>query len=835
VAGPHRRPGCRRSGRRRPTSRLRPRVGRCDTAFVRGDEVGDATYDAFISYNHAGDRPLAVAIQNGLQQFAKPWYRRRAMRVFRDESSLSATPELWSTIENVLNSSNYFLLVASPESSQSHWVGQEVGYWLQLGRRDRLLLVHSAGQLTWANGDFDWTHTNALPSVLRGAFDQEPLHIDLRWAREQDMVSHRDARLTEPLASLAAPIHGRPRDELIGDDLRQHRRTLRIARSAVATLVVLLLAAVMASVVAVDQRDAAQRQARIAMARLLGIESTSVGPDGADVGLLLAAQAHAVEPDSPSSWGALAAALTRSPALVGYLPESAEATIVQAAPRGDMLAVGNERGAVTLWRAAQRERMRVLASSLPGRVTALAFSDDGGRVIAGDDTGSYAVWEISSGRLVDAGTVPGAVGAVGLDASGVRFAADTDEAVMFGRVGETPRRLPGSEFASSLVFGTDTLTAAGGQGSMVTWQLSTGTLVANKGVGLGQPLASSFTRDLRLFAGVTIDNQPYIVDTATGHDIFIDVGQTGLSIDAMEFDPSGSTLSMLTGAGVVLWDVAANQLKAPVLAGTPGSYQPGSVAVQDGGAVAAAVGDRGVAVWNLNADRLVQRVEPGGIRSLDEVPDVLRDSTSAVFSPNGDMLAWTAIEAGLGSELFVVVWDLESGRERTRLPGERIVSFSPDGNRIATQPFNAEDVVEVTDLDSGRTERHATIPWTGPTTPTADASAQPTEPPWQVHNGRGLGASIPVEGVLALWNTERAQQIGRIDIRIESYAAALAFDPQGRRLAVAISGGLTYVVDVDPNSWRRQACDLAARQLTESERATFLGSVELPDGCPYSN
>lgn len=213
-----------------------------------------------------------------------------------------------------------------------------------------------------------------------------------------------------------------------------------------------------------------------------------------------------------------------------------------AAPDDDMLAVGDERGAVTLWRAARRERLQVLASSLPGRVTALAFSDDGGRLIAGDDTGGYAVWEIGSGRLVYAGTLPGAVRAVGLDASGVRFAADTDEALMFGRVGEVLRRLSGREFASSLVFGTDTLTAAGGQGRVDTWRLSTGERVADVGVGLGEAaLASAFTRDLRLFAGVTLGEPPYIVDTTSGNTIWIDVGQTGLSIEEMAFDPSGSS------------------------------------------------------------------------------------------------------------------------------------------------------------------------------------------------------------------------------------------------------------------------------------------------------
>lgn len=78
------------------------------------------------------------------------------LRVFRDESSLSATPGLWPTIERALAALNYFVLVASPKSRRSHWVGQEVRYWLHLARRDRLLLVLSDGNLRWAQRDFDW-------------------------------------------------------------------------------------------------------------------------------------------------------------------------------------------------------------------------------------------------------------------------------------------------------------------------------------------------------------------------------------------------------------------------------------------------------------------------------------------------------------------------------------------------------------------------------------------------------------------------------------------------------------------------------------------------------
>jgi hypothetical protein len=45
-----------------------------------------ALYDAFISYSHAKDKPIAAALQSVVQKLGKPWYRRRALRVFRDDN-----------------------------------------------------------------------------------------------------------------------------------------------------------------------------------------------------------------------------------------------------------------------------------------------------------------------------------------------------------------------------------------------------------------------------------------------------------------------------------------------------------------------------------------------------------------------------------------------------------------------------------------------------------------------------------------------------------------------------------------------------------------------------
>ena len=50
---------------------------------ISAPRPGAREYDAFVSYSHAADGRLAPALQRGLQSLAKPWYRRRALRVFR--------------------------------------------------------------------------------------------------------------------------------------------------------------------------------------------------------------------------------------------------------------------------------------------------------------------------------------------------------------------------------------------------------------------------------------------------------------------------------------------------------------------------------------------------------------------------------------------------------------------------------------------------------------------------------------------------------------------------------------------------------------------------------
>ena len=186
-------------------------------------------YDAFISYSHAKDKPIAAALQSVIQKLGKPWYRRRALRVFRDDTSLSATPQLWPSIEQALAQSRYLLLLSSPESAASPWVGKEVEYWLAHKSTDTLLIGVTDGTLDWdgKKGDFALEPTPPLPAVLRGDFPPSRNGwISPPIATAPIRVTRRFIELG---ADFAAAIHGMPKEDLLSQEVRQQRRALSLA------------------------------------------------------------------------------------------------------------------------------------------------------------------------------------------------------------------------------------------------------------------------------------------------------------------------------------------------------------------------------------------------------------------------------------------------------------------------------------------------------------------------------------------------------------------------------------------------------------------------------
>ena len=229
-------------------------------------------YDAFVSYSHQKDKPIAAALQGAIQKLGKPWYRRRALRLFRDDTSLSATPHLWPTIEQALRQSSHFVLLTSPEAAASKWVNKEVAYWLEHNSVETLLVGLTDGELKWDDAAADFAvgegTKHPLPPTLARKFPNEPKWVDLRPYREdaERPASKRDAKFTELAADFAAAIRGMPKEDLLSQEVRQQRGALRLAVGAAAALLILAAAATVAGLLAyrsqqeaIAQRNRAER------------------------------------------------------------------------------------------------------------------------------------------------------------------------------------------------------------------------------------------------------------------------------------------------------------------------------------------------------------------------------------------------------------------------------------------------------------------------------------------------------------------------------------------------------------------------------------------------
>ncbi|MFE9577108.1 TIR domain-containing protein [Nocardia sp. NPDC006044] len=142
--------------------------------------------DVFISYSHAADGELSPGLQRALERLARPWYRPRALRVFRDQTDLAAADDLGREIRNALDRSRYFLLLASPRAAKSPWVGEEIEFWQQHRERSTFLIAVTDGIVQWdkESGDFDWDATTAA-----GPAPERTGHVGIfAWNRRREFA-----------------------------------------------------------------------------------------------------------------------------------------------------------------------------------------------------------------------------------------------------------------------------------------------------------------------------------------------------------------------------------------------------------------------------------------------------------------------------------------------------------------------------------------------------------------------------------------------------------------------------------------------------------------------
>ena len=312
-------------------------TGEAETSRDERPAPGGLVYDGFISYSHAADDLLAPRLQSGLQRFAKPWWKRRALRIFRDESSLSANPHLWSSITEALDSSGWFVLLLSRDAAASPWVNSEIEYWLEHRDPNRIIPVLTDGEFTWSGDDFV---SDAAPPALQGAFSDEPRWVDLRFAGTDEQLDLQNPQFSGAVADIASAIRGIPKDELESEEVRQHRRTVRTAWGAGIALLILVVLASAAAIYAIDQQnranDLAQSEAAARQEAVAAAEAEAVARDLAD--------ANAAEATSNA---AIARSRELAASAVNVLEEDAELSMLLALESID--ATPADRGRIAAW------------------------------------------------------------------------------------------------------------------------------------------------------------------------------------------------------------------------------------------------------------------------------------------------------------------------------------------------------------------------------------------------------------------------------------------------------------------------------------------------------
>lgn len=626
-------------------------------------------YNAFISYSHTADSTLAAALQSALHRFAKPWYRLRAVHIFRDQTNLAVNPALWSSIRDALDQSSSFILLASPEAAASQWVAQETDYWIRKNGPSHILIVLTGGTLQWNRSDACFTpeSTNALPAALLRSFPEEPLFIDLRWVRNSGVrLDMREPRFHEGVLQLASTLHNRPKDELDGADVRMRRHTRWIAASG---LIAILVIALFAWRQTLKKDEETVRN----LAHDIAVSSAKVlaeGPDRARESALLAIESNRLSPSFEGNQ-ALRGATSLLPAGVQFdlsrgSDPSERVRDMAFSPDGGRVAVARDDGSTQIFDVVNRKSLAHFALAEPvgptlevpsdikdasldnNSAVSLAFDYTGSLLAAAARNGVVRIWSFPGGKelLVILHDAP------------------------FSQVAFRPKGYRGVNQEAS--HRGDQVLTASDDGHVRVIDLVRRTIVAD--LKCPSPVVSaSFDPDGNVVAALSSGGDVSIFDVTTATLLrTLKGGETGFKL---AFSGDGKRLAASTGDFAFVWDVGSGRelLKATHAASsatlTPQQWIVDVAISPDGKFLTyAARGDSLVRVWNIDTGR--------------QILELKHDNSVAAVAFNKD-----GTKLGSGSyDGTARVWELPSGQEVERSPhgeGAEVVTFSPDGKRFA--------------------------------------------------------------------------------------------------------------------------------------------------------
>ncbi|MEO8687230.1 MAG: BTAD domain-containing putative transcriptional regulator [Solirubrobacteraceae bacterium] len=592
-----------------------------------------------------------------------------------------------------------------------------------------------------------------------------------------------------------------------------HERANRRLRTVLAGVSLLLVVAVIAGGVALDQRANARSKERTAAAQVLDVQALT--DPALDRSLLLARQAVSLA-DSPATRGNLLGALLRSPAAIGVLRGDGDPLLSLAlSPDGRTLAVAENDGTVRFLDAATRRpvgrpydigkrRIPELGYSPDSE---LEYSPDGTRLAVADASfpvgGFIDLLDARTHRRIDRLYVEG-LGPAAPSLKDVMFSPDsrvliahrTSETVngsgpgelmrWDARTGRLRKRQPAAKDLALIDF------LAGGK-RLLTTSASTRTATVRDALTL-RPLrrfhvdsragASTVSPDGRLAALGAADGSVRFLDLRSGK-VRTASGRHDAPVRDARFTPEGRTLVTAgDDANVIVWNVADASARE-TLEGHAGLVREVAVSPDSRTAYTASV-DGSVVAWDLAGTRRLGRpfhaapVDPGGPVAA------AGGDVSEQVTPDDGNLPPSVIAATPDGATFAIprsdgnvdLYD-SSTLARTAVipvnPGERLfsVAIAPDGRTLAgTTLFGA---VSLWDL---RTRR--------PRGPSQTAHVGPVWTPTFSRDGLWMATSDK-DGRVRLWDVRRRRLVASLQER-GAFVDDVGLSPDGNTLAVTTGG-----------------------------------------------
>jgi WD40 repeat protein/DNA-binding SARP family transcriptional activator len=609
----------------------------------------------------------------------------------------------------------------------------------------------------------------------------------------------------------------------------ESERSTRRLRAVLVGVATLLALAVVAGLVALDQRGTARDEARAADAQRLG--ARALVERELDRAALLARQGVALD-DSVQTRGNLLAALVKSPAALGVINRGPDAPIIQLSPDGKTLVVSDERGKLRFYDARTRQQRAGFELSRPKSgdvfgVMQLAYSPDGRRLAVAqrwaEEQPRVTVLDSRSRRPVARFEIPDR------EYDLMRYTADgrtlnlvmTDVNTDLGsnlirHDARSGRRLGVSlpigygyyTAGTNVARGPLTLTpdgrrvVAAGSEETVVRDAATGRVVRRLPVGFDQASQAEVSADGHWLAVAGEEGALRLLDLRSGALRLAD-GPRDQPVERIAFAPDGRTVITGTTDGAIhIWDVRRAKV-VETLTGHAGAVVQLAIA-PDGSTLYSASRDGSTIVWDLAGSRRLGRdfhageqtsifvryslssdgrllavgQEDGGISIVDLRTLARRAPFRVATTPPVEGTAFVP-----GSHLLAVgdnagaiaLVDADSGRVLRRLHGHDdpvgSVGVSADGRLMITSSYKVVRLWSLPDLRPvGRPLRFDGF--------TDDAQLSP--------DGRFF--LVVLDGRVELWDARKRRLIRRIapEGGVEFFAR---YSPDGRLVALGLSAG----------------------------------------------